>query len=538
MEITAMASSTTPRPSLPTPSPHTVVTTFHKPQLRRSHLATSTTISLLALFAPPNEAKAAVTIAKDQIVSSLTQVEKTIDQVQEVGSSFLDTARRVAEVIGNALKPGIETALPIVQQAGEEAFKIASPAISEASKKAQEALQSSGVDTQPVITAAKTVADAAQQTSKAIEVAKPIASSTVETISSSDPTVIAGTAGALLVAYLLFPPIWSAISSNLRGYKGDLTPAQTLDLISTQNYVLIDIRSEKDKDKAGIPRLPSSAKNRMVAIPLEELPSKLKGQVKNVKKLEAEIVALKISYLKKINKGTDIVILDSYSDVAKIVGRSLTSLGFKNTWIVADGFSGNKGWLQSRLGTDSSLREHTVKLTTFRNDSFRTRCAVDTPFGGNVQKFPRINVWDPYRRLGVSHDAAEEEIWGSRNFLLQQYAGHERSEESIEAAFEKILMASFIQRKKTKINLKSKLKKKVEESPPWVKNLLNFVELPPTDIILRRLFLFGFMGGWSIMNSAETGPAFQIWSSSGWMGFWFNAGTQHSFYVAAPYLDT
>lgn len=93
---------------------------------------------------------------------------------------------------------------------------------------------------------------------------------------------------------------------------------------------------------------------------------------------------------------------------------------------------------------------------------------------------------------------------------MQQYAGHERSEESIEAAFEKILTASFLQRKKTKINLKSRLKKKVEESPPWVKSLLNFVELPPTEIILRRLFLFAFMGAWSIMNSAETGPAFQV----------------------------
>ncbi|XP_057416167.1 protein CHAPERONE-LIKE PROTEIN OF POR1, chloroplastic [Lotus japonicus] len=153
------------------------------------------------------------------------------------------------------------------------------------------------------------------------------------------------------------------------------------------------------------------------------------------------------------------------------------------------------------------LRENTKRLP---NVSFRTRCAVDSPYEGNVQKFPRVNVWDPYRRLGVGRDASEEEIWGSRNFLLQQYAGHERSEESIEAAFEKILTASFLQRKKTKINLKSRLKKKVEESPPWVKSLLNFVELPPTEIILRRLFLFAFMGAWSIMNSAETGPAFQV----------------------------
>lgn len=129
---------------------------------------------------------------------------------------------------------------------------------------------------------------------------------------------------------------------------------------------------------------------------------------------------------------------------------------------------------------------------------------------GNVPKFPRTNVWDPYKRLGISTDASEEEIWDSRNFLLDQYARHERSAEAIEAAFEKILMASFINRKKTKINLKSRLKKKVEESPPWVKNLLSFVEVPPTVIILRRLFLFAFMAGWSIMNSAESGPAFQV----------------------------
>lgn len=143
-------------------------------------------------------------------------------------------------------------------------------------------------------------------------------------------------------------------------------------------------------------------------------------------------------------------------------------------------------------------------------------------------------MWDPYRCLGISRDASDEEIWASRNFLLEQYSGHERSAESIEAAFEKILMDSFQQRKKTKINLKTKLKKKVEESPPWIKNLLNFVELPPTDVIFRRLFLFAFMGGWSIMNSAEGGPAFQVCSIFSVLIFnfyfkWNLIGTMHVF---------
>ncbi|XP_058777089.1 calcium sensing receptor, chloroplastic-like [Vicia villosa] len=86
---------------------------------------------------------------------------------------------------------------------------------------------------------------------------------------------------------------------------------------------------------------------------LEEVPSKIKGLVRNVKRVEAEIAALKTSYLQKINKGSNIVILDSYSDSAKIVARTLTRLGFKNSWIVGDGFSGGKGWLQSRLGTNT-----------------------------------------------------------------------------------------------------------------------------------------------------------------------------------------
>ncbi|XP_057756490.1 calcium sensing receptor, chloroplastic-like [Arachis stenosperma] len=141
---------------------------------------------------------------------------------------------------------------------------------------------------------------------------------------------------------------------------------RTFKKISTQNYFMVDIRSEKDKDKASVPHLLSSVKNRMISIPLEELPSELRGLVRNVKKVEAELAALKISYLKKINKGSNIVIMDSYSDSAKIVARTLTSLGFKNTWIVADGFSRNKRWLQSRLGTDSYFSSFAEVLSPSR----------------------------------------------------------------------------------------------------------------------------------------------------------------------------
>jgi len=138
---------------------------------------------------------------------------------------------------------------------------------------------------------------------------------------------------------------------------------------------------------------------------------------------------------------------------------------------------------------------------------------MDASIGGAgpVQPvFPRVNVRDPYKRLGVSRDSSEEEIREARNYLSEQYADHERSRESIEAAYDKIIMGSFRERKRSKINLKSNLKKKVAESPPWIRNLANMVEVPSSTVISQRAILFGLLGVWSVMNPAEGGPAFQV----------------------------
>ncbi|KAJ3694789.1 hypothetical protein LUZ60_000166 [Juncus effusus] len=311
-----------------------------------------TSLSLLALFSSIDslhEAQA-VAITKEDLVSSLTKVEETIDQVGDVGSKAVDFSFTFVKTLSEILKPAIDASLPALQSASQEALKLASPVVSDASNQAKDALQTAGVDASPVLSAAKILVEATQ---KAAELAKPIAASTVETITSSDPSVILFSAGGLFLAYLLYPPVWSLVSFNLRGYKGNLSPAQALDMVSTQNYILVDIRSEKDKNKTGVPQLPSASKNRLISVPLEELPNKIKSLVRSTKQVEAEIVALKISYLKRVNKGSNIIIMDSYSDIAKIVGKTLTTLGFNNCYIMTDGFSGRKGWIQSKLGFDS-----------------------------------------------------------------------------------------------------------------------------------------------------------------------------------------
>ena len=73
----------------------------------------------------------------------------------DVGFAAFGTAASIFSSVSNVVKPAVEFAVPIAKQAGEQVVKIASPVASELSRKAQEVIQSSGVDTQPVVSAAK-----------------------------------------------------------------------------------------------------------------------------------------------------------------------------------------------------------------------------------------------------------------------------------------------------------------------------------------------------------------------------------------------
>lgn len=335
-------------PPPPAPSPPAAITKS-LPRRAPARLASAATASASALLAMTPPAARAATFSTEDVAGSLTKVVDTVDQVIGVGGKVAELSVTVLRALGEAAKP----ALPVLQSAGEQALKLASPAVSDASRQATAALQGAGVDPAPVLSAAKTFADAAQQGGKVVDAAKPVASAAAETIVSFGAADYVVAAGAALLAYLLLPPALSLVSYSLRGYKGDLSPAQVLDMVTSQGYLLVDVRSEKDKGKAGVPQLPSNAKNKLISLPLEELPKKIKDMVRNARRTEAEIAALKISYLKRVGKGSNIVVMDSYCDNAKIVARTLNSVGFNNCWVMAGGFSGGKGWAQSRLGTDS-----------------------------------------------------------------------------------------------------------------------------------------------------------------------------------------
>ncbi|RLN09267.1 calcium sensing receptor, chloroplastic [Panicum miliaceum] len=351
-----MSASATVAPLAPPPPKATARSPARRAPANAASAASSAVVAGSAALLTLTPAAPAAALSKEDVTGSLTKVVDTVDQAIGVGGKVAEQVSGVLKALGEAAKP----ALPVLKSATDEAVKLAAPVVSGASKQATEALQGAGVDPAPVLTAAKT---AAEQSTKVIDAAKPVASATVETITSLAPEDYVVVAGAAFLAYLLVPPVWSLVSFSLRGYKGDLIPAQALDKVTTQGYVLIDVRTDKDKAKAGVPEMPSNAKNKLISVPLEELPSKLKGMVRSAKKAEAEITALKITYLKRIGKGSNVIIMDSYNDVSKTVAKTLNSVGFKNCWVMAGGFSGRKGWVQSRLGTDS-YNLSTVEVVT------------------------------------------------------------------------------------------------------------------------------------------------------------------------------
>jgi len=134
--------------------------------------------------------------------------------------------------------------------------------------------------------------------------------------------------------------------------------------------------------------------------------------------------------------------------------------------------------------------------------------AMDASKGGSDSVFPRLNVRDPYKRLGVSREAGEEEIREARSYLASQYGGDAKSTESIESAYDKIMMEKL--REYQKLQNNPKKPKVVKELPAWMQKIVNMYQVPTTDVIAKRAVFYVLLALWSVLRPGNGGPAFQV----------------------------
>ncbi|KAJ8764317.1 hypothetical protein K2173_006057 [Erythroxylum novogranatense] len=145
--------------------------------------------------------------------------------------------------------------------------------------------------------------------------------------------------------------------------------------------------------------------------------------------------------------------------------------------------------------------------------TYSLKCATDASYGGDMANskpvvFPRIHVRDPYKRLGISREASEDEIQAARNFLVQQYSGHKPSLDSIEAAHDKIIMQKFYERRNPKIDVKKKLRE-LQQSR-FVQVIVSRFQTPSSIVTVKTSLAFLVLGVLTIIFPTEEGPTLQV----------------------------
>ncbi|XP_042485383.1 protein CHAPERONE-LIKE PROTEIN OF POR1, chloroplastic [Macadamia integrifolia] len=122
--------------------------------------------------------------------------------------------------------------------------------------------------------------------------------------------------------------------------------------------------------------------------------------------------------------------------------------------------------------------------------------------------FPRINIRDPYKRLGISSEASEDEIQAARNFLIHKYARHQPSIDAIESAHNKIIMQKFYERKNPKINIKKKVRELTQSRV--VQAVMSRFQTPSTNFIIKTAIAFAILGAVTVLFPTEDGPTLQV----------------------------
>jgi rhodanese-related sulfurtransferase len=73
------------------------------------------------------------------------------------------------------------------------------------------------------------------------------------------------------------------------------------------------------------------------------------GSCTETQLLALQVTALQIAALKRIGRGSKVLLLDRFGNTSKAVAKELARRGFGRVFVVAGGFDGRGGWVQSKL---------------------------------------------------------------------------------------------------------------------------------------------------------------------------------------------
>lgn len=140
---------------------------------------------------------------------------------------------------------------------------------------------------------------------------------------------------------------------------------------------------------------------------------------------------------------------------------------------------------------------------------------------------------NPYEKLEVPEDASFEEIQAARDRLIAAVPGDDKCRESIEAAYDAILMDRLRQRQEGKIKVPERIRfperlaepppatavPRTHSSPPWLQRL---IDRPPAKEVVLTGAVYAGLTAASLFWSAPDALAFLLALGVGFNLVWVN----------------
>lgn len=329
----------------------------------RSNFSALSVGALSASAAAPSRAADDASSTVDSAVNIAVDIVKATGDAIKAGvgavESGIDIAKEAYAQVEPAVKMAADAAAPVVKSATPvvaAGVKATTAAAKSAGPALEKALSDAGVNTQAISGFEKAAIASGKE---AVNVSKPFFDQLVTFVTTSEPVVVAEAGFAAVAAYYLAGPFLKGLGGALRGYAGDISPAGALDVLSTQgNCVVVDIRTTREKESAGLPDLPNNGK--LVELEYASVADRrVRSQLRNASDIELKVTAMQVAALKKIGKGSTIFLMDRNGASAKSVARELSKKGFKKAFVVSGGFS---GWQGAKLKVKPSTTVSRVEV--------------------------------------------------------------------------------------------------------------------------------------------------------------------------------
>jgi len=333
------------------------------------------------------DAKAELSKPLQTFVDAVDTAANIAEEASKKGSELIEGGKQVVNTVSPYADRAGKALGPVADSVGRVAGRTLAPIADDVTKKGSDALSSGvssldsyissqGVDVAPVKSAFNTVVSEAPEAAKAVT---PFLQSFFQAVMNSEPATLAEYLVFIYLAYLLLPFAGAQLGKTLRGYAGELSPPEALDMLMKDgNSVILDIRTQEEQEAKGILDLPNKSRKQLINMERTVLE---RGQFTNNFATEAQITAVQAAALKSTKQGKNLIVLDQTNKQAKAVAKELAKLGYSNVFVVKGGFV---SWVAAQLQTKSS--------TTARADAVTI---------GGLRRMPAVAAPRPRRTVDV-----------------------------------------------------------------------------------------------------------------------------------------